>query len=333
VLCKSQMPTLQIPNDASIHTIRNFLSKNSPFSVEDNCAKLIFHPKWAYMDPLALVMTAAWGKWCRCRGWEIEVENCGQHVNYPVRMQLFKLLDVPFTPDLHEHEPSGRFMPLKQVNSASDLDAVMADISALLHLEQEPDGLAAVRYCVSELIRNVLEHSGSTDGAFVCAQRYVDADPKRVSIAVADCGGGIADHLGDIYPEAREDHREALRLAMTPGVTGARPGIYGTTDNAGAGLFITRAIARATGGYFVLASGNASFRIRREKQRDQRVVFHDAYLDPKHNEWILHNPWHGTVAAVEIATDEIPDFHQFFQWVRSQLPTKKKTAAEKIKFT
>jgi hypothetical protein len=49
MLRKSQdMPTLQIPNDASIHTIRNFLSKNSPFSPPESPAKLVFHPKWAY---------------------------------------------------------------------------------------------------------------------------------------------------------------------------------------------------------------------------------------------------------------------------------------------
>jgi anti-sigma regulatory factor (Ser/Thr protein kinase) len=206
-------------------------------------------------------------------------------------------------------------------------------MSALLHLENEPDGLAAVQYCVSELIRNVLEHSGSTDGAFVCAQRYVEADPARVSIAVVDCGGGIADHLGYTYPEALENGREALKLAMTPGVTGATAGLYGgSTDNAGAGLFITRAIARATGGYFVLASGDALFRIKRERDRAHRLVFHDAYLDPRHDECVLPSPWRGTLASVEIVTDEIQDFHAFFEWVRKQIPAKK-TAAGKIKFT
>ncbi len=332
VLCKSQeMPTFQIPNDASIHTVKNFLLNNSPFSL-DPPAKLIFHPNFVYMDPLALAMTAAWGGWCRQHGITIEVDNCGHHVNYAARMQLFKHLGVSFAAELHEHEESGRFMPLKQVNSAHDLGAVIADMSALLHLEKEPGGLAAVQYCVSELIRNVLEHSGSTQGAYVCAQRYVDAAPKRVTIAVADCGGGVADHLGYLYPEAKDDDREALRLAMTPGVTGAQPGMYGSTDNAGAGLFITRAIAKATGGYFVLASGSALFRIKREKKKDRRLVFHDAYIDPRHDEWKSPNSWHGTVAAVEIATDEIQDFHAFFEWVRKQLPAKK-TAAGKIKFT
>ena len=93
MLCKSQdMPTLQIPNDASIHTIWNFLSKNSPFETREPPAKLIFHPKWAYMDPLALAMTAAWGGWCQQHGIPIEVDNCGHHVNYAAWMQLFKHL-------------------------------------------------------------------------------------------------------------------------------------------------------------------------------------------------------------------------------------------------
>jgi hypothetical protein len=93
-----------------------------------------------------------------------------------------------------------------------------------------------------------------------------------------------------------------------------------------------RAIARATGGYFVLSSGNAAFRIRREKRRDHRLVFHDAYDDPKHNEWMLPRAWQGTTAAVEIVTEEIPDFHAFFEWVRKQIPAKKTTAG-KLKFT
>lgn len=333
MLCKSQeMPTLQIPNDASIHTIKNFLTKNSPFCNCDPPAKLVFHPKWAYMDPLALAMTAAWGGWCRRKGLTVNVENCGHHVAYASRMRLFDRIEVPFDTTLVEHEQSGRFMPLAQVKTPRELDAVIADISALLHLESEPDGLAAVQYCVSELIRNVLEHSGSIEGAYVCAQRYVETRPKRVCIAVADCGWGIAEHLGNVYPEVKGNSQEALRLAMQPGVTGAQPGIYGTSDNAGAGLFITRAIARATGGYFVLLSGNAAFRIRREKQRKQRRLFHDAFDDERHDAWILPNAWQGTVAAVEVATDEIRNFHAFFQRIREQLPARNSAAVAKIKF-
>jgi hypothetical protein len=109
--------------------------------------------------------------------------------------------------------------------------------------------------------------------------------------------------------------------------------MYGSaTDNAGAGLFITRAIAKATGGYFVLMSGDSVFRLRRSIKKSERLLFRDAFDDPRHDVWKLSTPWVGTVAAVEVATEQIPDFHKFFQWIRQQLPAKK-TAVGKIKFT
>jgi len=327
------MPTLQIPNDASIHTLRNFLSKNDPFSDSLNPATLRLNKNWAYMDPMALSMTAAWGGWCRRKGLEINVENMdGRHVNYAARMKLFQHLQVPCDASLAEHEESGRFMPLSQVKTKDELEAVLASVSALLHLDTEPDGLAAVRYCVSELVRNVFEHSGSPDKAYVCAQRYVDTEPRRVSIAVADCGWGIAEHLGHIYPEARTSNARALDLAMRPGITGAQSGMYGSPDNAGAGLFITRAIAKVTGGYFVLISGDAAYRLRRRRSDKDLLLYANAFEEPRHDFWTLDAGWQGTVAAVEIATEKIGDFPAFFQWVRQQLPASK-TAAGKIRFT
>lgn len=337
MVCKKQeettMPTLQIPNNASIHTFKNFLEMNAPFSDHANPAVFRLHENWAHMDPMALAMSAAWGGWCRRNGLRIEVENIdGKHVNYAARMKLFQHLEVSCDASLTEHEESGRFMPLACVKTSYELEAVIANVSALLHLDTELDGLAAVRYCVSELIRNVLEHSGSPEGAYVCAQRYDDKEPRRVSIAVADCGQGISEHLGNSYPEARTSSLFALNLAMKPGVTGAQRGIYGTPDNAGAGLFITRAIAKATGGYFVLISGDAAFRLKRRLHDKDQVVYHDAFHEPRHDLLTLHDRWQGTVAAVEIATEKIPSFTAFFQSIRKQLPARK-TAAGKLKFT
>jgi hypothetical protein len=329
-----QMPILEIPNDASIHTLKNFLTKNSPFENPLTPAVLRLHPNWAYMDPMALAMTAAWGGWCRRNGRAIQVENMvGPHINYAARMRLFTHLGVDCDIALEEHEEAGRFVPLTNIRTQSDLAAVIANVSALLHLDQDPNSLQAVRYCVSELIRNVLEHSGSPEGAYACAQRYSEKDPKRVTLAVADCGQGISKHLGNAYPEALHDSQVALRLSMQPGITGAPRGMYGSPDNAGAGLFITRAIAKATGGYFALLSGNAAFRLMRLRpsEQDQLRLFLDAYDEPRSNNWKLEEHWQGTVAAVEIVTEEIQTFPSLFQWIRKQMPAKK-TAAGRIRF-
>ena len=121
---------------------------------------------------------------------------------------------------------------------------------------------------------------------------------------------------------------------MQPGITGAQnTGMYGTaTDNAGVGLFFTRAIAKATGGYFVLLSGDGVFRSKRLRKTDRPYIFHDAFDDPRHDFWTLDWSWPGTVAAVEIFTQNIPNFPKFFHSIRKQLPGKK-TAAGKIRFT
>lgn len=335
MLCKTQeMPDLLIPNEASIRTIRNFLYTNSPFADSTSPAQLVMHPRWAFMDPVAMAMAAAWGGWCRRQGCFVNAHNIDSpSQKYAIRMGLFKHLGVSHAPLAEEHEEAGRFIPLTQIKTSAQLTAVIGDVSALLHLDKQPHGLAAVQYCISELIRNVLEHSFSEEGAYVCAQRYT-SDPPRVSIAVADCGLGIAKTLARSYPQAAQDDRIALELAMQLGITGAvKSGAYGgATDNAGAGLFFTRAIAKATGGYFALISGDGAFRIRRLRKGQMPLVYHDAFLDPRNNFWRLPWSWPGTVAAVEVFTQNVPNFPKFFQSIVQQLPSKK-TAAGRIKFT
>jgi hypothetical protein len=335
MLCQSQdMPKLLIPNEASIRTIRNLLFANSPFADKNSPAQLVMHPKWAFMDPIAMAMAAAWGGWCQRQGCSMQAANVsGPSQKYVIRMGLFEHLHVSHDPLIAEHEEAGRFIPLTQVKTGAELAAVIGNVSALLHLDKEPHALAAVQYCISELIRNVLEHSGSIEGAYVCAQRYT-SNPPHVSIAVADCGSGIASSLSYSYPQAEHDDKVALQLAMQLGITGAvKSGMYGSaTDNAGAGLFFTRAIAKATGGYFALISGNGAFRVKRLQKGERPLVYQDAFKDRRHNFWTLDWKWPGTVAAAEVLTQNVPNFPKFFQSIVQQLPAKK-TAAGKIKFT
>jgi anti-sigma regulatory factor (Ser/Thr protein kinase) len=224
-------------------------------------------------------------------------------------------------------------VPLAQVRTSKDVSRVIGDISALLHLAEDPETLSAVQYCVSELLRNVIEHSRSPDGAFVCAHRYAESEPHRVTIAVADCGQGIAAHLGRAYPVASENDEVALGLAMRPGITGALAGQYGTPDNAGAGLFITRSIAKGSGGYFFLLSGRAAYRLRRARNDEEMTeLFFDAYDEPRHDRYGFATPWQGTVVSVEIRTEKIGDYDGFFQWIFKRIP-RREAKRGRIRFT
>ena len=81
--------------------------------------------------------------------------------------------------------------------------------------------------------------------------------------------------------------------------------MYGTPDNAGAGLFFTRRMSEVTDRYFAIASGNAMFRTSIAKRRpaDQNLI-----LDI--------NPFPGTIVSVEIGLDNTVDFGEFLAEMR-----------------
>jgi hypothetical protein len=327
------MPRLVIPNSVALQNIRAFVAENRPFADRSKYATIEFNPQWVHLEPVALAMAAAWGSWARRSGYTIRAKNLGRKTAYAARMRLFEHLGIDFDPGLQERESAGRFVPITRVTTSREVAAVIGDISALLHLQDDPETLSAVQFCVSELLRNVLEHSGSPDGAFVCAHRFTTAEPHRVTIAVADCGQGIAAHLGRAYEAAAKNDAIALRLAMQLGVTGALAGQYGRPDNAGAGLFITRSIAKGSGGYFFLLSGKAAYRLRRARSEDEMThLYLDPYDDPRHDSYAFEAPWLGTVVSVEIRTEKIGDYDNFLNWIFSSVPRRESKKGQ-IRFT
>ena len=89
------------------------------------------------MEPYALSMVAAWGTWCRRQGFEVRVENLGRHADYAARMKLFDALGIDYEADITEHEEAGRFLPVRNVRAAEHIRGVIADVSVLLHLQEE----------------------------------------------------------------------------------------------------------------------------------------------------------------------------------------------------
>lgn len=52
---------IQIPNEASVHILRSFLSRNLFFSEDATEFEIAFHPRFVYLQPFALAMLAARG--------------------------------------------------------------------------------------------------------------------------------------------------------------------------------------------------------------------------------------------------------------------------------
>lgn len=98
-----------------------------------------------------------------------------------------------------------------------------------------------------EVINNVVQHSESPIGCFVCAQAYPRED--RLILSILDFGKGFLSSLSQSYPQLRSNS-EAIELAIQEGTTskGMR--------NAGRGLWILSDFLKECTGHLNIVSGN-----------------------------------------------------------------------------
>lgn len=319
---------INLANQTSVHVLGSFLRANSFFPAEqpsDFC--LNFHPRFGFLQPFALAMLAAWGDYWTLKGVPIRCGNLqASGVAYAWRMGLFHCLGVDYSPGRSHHEEAGRFLPIRRITTTHDVSNFIADVAPLLH---RPEHRQAVQYCLSETIRNVLEHAGGVP-AFACAQYYRDNDdrPKRVSIGVADYGVGVLASLSRNYN--LPSHHESILEAMRPGITGATSGMYGTPDNAGVGLFFLRCIAKFSNSFFALVSGDSAFRLRRVS----RVrLFTDPRRDA-HDMFDGFPAWKGTVVSIDIGLRRVRSFEATMEAIRAAISAERpKRPSPGVRFT
>ncbi len=175
---------IHIPNSAWLGNIDSFLQGfdlSKPAQLE-----LTFNKKWMAVHPMVLSMIAAIGM--KISSSKIKCEKLeARSKHYLERMRLFDFLKTNSGISIKERESAGRFIPLTQIKDSAALTAFITEMTPLLHLE--PRHAEPLRYIMSELIRNVLEHSLSRDGAIVSAQYYKKSNTIRIGIA--DTGRGI----------------------------------------------------------------------------------------------------------------------------------------------
>jgi hypothetical protein len=207
-----------------------------------------------------------------------------------------------------EHESAGRFIPLTQIKDSNALSRFITEMTPLLHLE--PKHAEPIRYIVSELVRNVLEHASAKNGAILCAQYHKKSNTIRVGIA--DTGVGIEKTIGASH--FVKGDLEAIRLALTPGITGTTKREGGTEYNAGAGLFFIKSIASVNGDFFVIYSGNAMYKLLKRKGQ---IRLHADSLRDRHST-DSHLPyWRGTVVGIDISLDATEEFSTLLDLIRA----------------
>lgn len=153
-----------------------------------------------------------------------------------------------------------------------------------------------LRYVVSELLYNTLEHGPSffENRTSKRKQRVPSIiqftwyqERNELSLVIADTGIGIKQHLEQAYPPF-EDDVSAINYALKPQVSGTF-GIsssYQAKNNAGVGLFISSNIVRKLHADMFIVSGNG--------------LVHISPIDITSR--ILTHSWPGTVVLVKPET-------------------------------
>ena len=319
---------IYLPNSAHLQNIEGFVRKYEP--TRPSRLQIATHPRFIHLHPFAMVMAGSLGVTASRNGARVtgSVPDISS-TNYLTRMNLVDLLGIEKPKSIFEHEEAGRFVPLTRIKNATGLRKIISDMVPLLHAE--PNIADPIRYIISELGRNVLEHAYSQDGCVMCAQYF--RSKKRIAIGMADSGVGIFEAIRRSHPATNEAH--AIQLALTPGVSGATNRIGGNERNAGAGLFFTRGIAKASGNFFVIYSGRTLYKLRRSQKNPE--LLHANPFEEDHKLVTDLPKWQGTVVGIDISVDDAGQFADLLAGIREQysidVKKAKKKYFKKIKFT
>ncbi len=316
-----------ISNSVFIGNIDPFI-RSFDFTDSDSL-QISTHDRWMSVHPVALAMIAGLGLTVPKGNVRFDDLNATSS-HYLQRMGLFELLGIDVERNIAMRDPSGRFVPLTIIKTATEQTKFITDIMPLLHLDKTPEHAEAIRYVVSELVRNVLEHSKSPDGAIVAAQYYKKSN--RISIGIVDTGIGIKRTINQSHRAWTDS--EALRLALTPGITGTTEREGGTTVNAGAGLFFIKSIAVNNHDFFMLYSGSALYKLHK-RSGEVKYLHVDPFDDPHALREDMPS-WHGTVVGIDLSLDDTKQFSDLMKVINnsytSAIRSRRKARHRKARF-
>jgi anti-sigma regulatory factor (Ser/Thr protein kinase) len=179
------------------------------------------------------------------------------------RMDFFKVVGARLKEDFKRHDPTGRFVPVREVKQPSEVHQLAQEMVETLQMDDEPDAMGVLRHCIGEIVDNVFVHAASKVNAIVCAQHFPNAG--RTQVAIVDTGMGFRRSFEAVEPYSTMGltDRDAITLGLTPWVT-SKPDNPGETYAAGygrlgVGLSIISEILRLSGGRLLIASGGAMY--------------------------------------------------------------------------
>lgn len=147
--------------------------------------------------------------------------------------------------------------PLLAIRNSVDFRSALEkaeNYTRTLNIEYEK----TLRYILSELLYNTLEHGKSSQHIPSLLQFTWYETKHELSFLIADLGIGIRKHLRQSYPSLADDV-EAILLALKPQVSGTFNGsgqIYGAKNNAGVGLYLSSSLVKRLHADMYIVSGH-----------------------------------------------------------------------------
>lgn len=284
---KDDITKVTLPQNLSLLNALNFCNRLWLIEPDDrvvfDCARL------AHVEPFTMAYVAAeisrFGK--SHPETSLVFENF-EHHTFAAHMGFFKAAGWNHGNDPGEAKGSATYIPLtilkvndiesEAVQAGKAVGDVIENESTRLAkiLTQADDGelVDTVTFSLREIMRNVVEHSGS-DVLEFCAQYW--PTKKKVEIVVLDSGVGIRSSLTRNPHLQVGSDRDAIHLALMPAVSGKMfKGVKKRSNdvwqNSGFGLYMTNRLCR-NGGSFFVCSGKAGLILSDKGKTDYETSF------------------------------------------------------------
>ena len=236
-------------------------------------------------------------------------------VHYLSRMNFFRILGNPIQENFNRHSSGNRFVEFTEITDrASSTADIVADEMACCITGESDDSedfeftdtppednfYSSIAYSVSELIKNVQQHSCGT--GFIAAQFYPSTG--QTQIAIIDTGIGVRESFersGSPHSAGIRSDHDALIKALEAEVSSKthKGDPFGSSaENAGVGLTLLTDVAIQANGCYQLVSGNA-------------------LLNDK-GSCILGNDYKGTYVCLSFDRSELDQFQNLLENAKSK---------------
>ena len=291
----------------------------------DAAKKYIFNfSSTFHIDPFSLLYLSSEIERCRRKHKNSEfIATKFQHLKYMAHMGFFKAFGLNYGKLPGEAKGSSTYIPIKifdclkiwkdskemKIDFGELMEHEAKNISKVLTQSDNGNLYDTLVYSIREILRNVLEHSQSSQFGF-CAQ-YRPSE-HRVSVAILDRGIGISKALSNNPNININSDEEALLYSIKPGISGKsfkgqkrkQTGIWA---NSGFGLYMTSNICKM-GGSFFIASGSKGLYMSQNKHR------------------FLNIPINGTAVNLRLNTSNIGDLDNLLSELRDKAETSQKAS-------